>query len=126
MKLRWLLQEKDIRNDELILNKMDYTCYILTNPERKVLYTGVTDNLQRRILEHYQNRGQSNSFAGRYYCYCLVWYDTFPTMYEAINSEKYIKGKSRKWKESLIYENNPKWRFLNEDILGEWPPNKTV
>lgn len=59
-------------------------------------------------------------------CYFLIWYDAFPTIYEAIQAEKYIKGKSRKWKVALIEKANPKWRFLNKEVLGEWPPNKTL
>ena len=105
---------------------MDNATYIVTNPERKVLYTGVTNNLPRRIVEHYLKRGNNISYAGRYFCYCLIWYDVFPTMYEAIEAEKRIKGKSRNWKEKLIEENNPRWKFLNEEVLGEWPPRKTL
>ena len=50
----------------------------------------------------------------------------FPSAYEAIQCEKYIKGKTRKWKEELIKQTNPDWKFLNEIVLGEWPPNKTL
>lgn len=106
--------------------EMDNATYIVTNPERKVLYTGVTNNLPRRIVEHYLNRGNKKSFAGRYFCYCLIWYDVFPTMYEAIEAEKRIKGKSRVWKENRIAQYNPEWKFLNEEVLGEWPPRKTL
>jgi len=105
---------------------MENAVYIVTNPEQKVLYTGVTNNLSRRISEHYKSRGDRSTFAGRYFCYCLIWYDVFPTMYEAIQAEKRIKGKSRTWKEGLIKESNPDWTFMNEDILGEWPPKKTL
>ncbi|MGN8225607.1 GIY-YIG nuclease family protein [Gracilimonas sp. BCB1] len=105
---------------------MDNATYIVTNPERKVLYTGVTSSLPRRIVEHYLNRGNNKSYAGRYFCYCLIWYDVFPTMYEAIEAEKRIKGKSRAWKDELITRSNPRWKFLNEEILGEWPPRKTL
>src|SRR5690554_859583 len=111
----------------VLLNMKDeYYTYITTNPNRSVLYTGVTNNIQERIVKHYLNRGDAKTFAGRYYCYFLVWYDTFPTVYEAIQAEKYVKGKSRKWKEALIEKTNPKWRFLNKEVLGEWPPNKTI
>ena len=105
--------------------KSDYYTYITTNPNRTVLYTGVTNNIQERIVEHYLQRGKNKTFAGSHYCYCLIWYETFPTVDEAIQAEKYIKGKTRKWKEDLIAKTNPTWRFLNEEVLGEWPPNKT-
>ncbi|MEX0608272.1 MAG: GIY-YIG nuclease family protein [Balneolaceae bacterium] len=100
--------------------------YIATNPKKSSLYTGVTNNLQRRIVEHYLNRGNPESFAGKYYCYCLIWYDSFPTMGEAIQAEKYIKGKKRDWKMNLIAKDNPQWNMLNKSILGEWPPDKTL
>ncbi|HBX66133.1 MAG: endonuclease [Balneola sp.] len=99
--------------------------YIVTNPGRKVLYVGVTNDLRRRIVEHYLERGSQKSFAGRYYCFNLIWYDSFPSMHEAIQAEKRIKGKKRKWKEDLVSQINPSWNFLNKEVLGEWPPNKT-
>src|SRR5690554_439564 len=99
--------------------RREYYTYITTNPERKVLYTGVTNNLPKRLTEHYENRGTNKSFAGTYYCYCLVWYDIFSSSYEAICAEKIIKGKKRVWKEALIEAANPEWKFLNEEVLGE-------
>ena len=105
---------------------MNYATYILTNPNRKVLYTGVTSNLPKRLVEHYEERGNTKTFSGKYYCYCLIWYEVFPTMNEAIQAEKRIKGKKRSWKEDLINKNNPKWKFLNDIILGEWPPRQTI
>ena len=107
------------------MNKEFFT-YIVTNPNRSVLYTGMTNNLPHRIVQHYENRGKTETFAGKNFCYCLVWYEIFPTANEAIESEKYIKGKSRKWKNELIEKSNPKWKFLNEIVLGEWPPSKTL
>lgn len=104
----------------------EFYAYITTNPNRTVLYTGMTNNLQKRIVEHYLKRGNKKTFAGRNFCYCLVWYDTFPGSYEAIQAEKYIKGKKRKWKKELIEKTNPERKFLNEEVLGEWPPNKTL
>jgi putative endonuclease len=104
----------------------EFYAYITTNPNRTVLYTGVTNNLQKRLVEHYSNRGDKKTFAGTNFCYCLIWHESFPTSYEAIQAEKYIKGKKRKWKESLIEKINPEWKFLNQKILGEWPPNRTV
>jgi putative endonuclease len=105
---------------------MDYAVYITTNPNRRVLYTGTTNNLPRRLVEHYLWRGKTRTFAGKNYCYNLLYYDVFPTMMEAIAAEKRIKGKSRKWKEELVSEFNPDWKFLNKDVVGEWPPNKML
>lgn len=105
---------------------MDYAVYITTNPNRIVLYSGTTNNLPRRLVEHYLERGNSETFAGKNYCYNLVYYDVFPTMIEAIEAEKRIKGKSRNWKEELISEFNPDWEFLNIGVVGEWPPRKIL
>ena len=104
----------------------DFYTYILTNYSKSVLYAGTTNDLLNRLLIHYSNRGDSSSFVGKYSCYYLVWYDTFPTMDEAIEAEKLIKGKTRKWKEDLIKSFNPEWRFMNEEIVGVWPPNQEL
>lgn len=96
--------------------------YIVTNPSRTVLYTGITNNLERRLTEHYFNKGNSGSFAGTYFCYQLLFYEVFPTSYEAIQAEKYIKGKSRAKKEALIKEKNHSLAFLNRKVLRYWPP----
>ncbi|MBO6586839.1 MAG: GIY-YIG nuclease family protein [Gracilimonas sp.] len=105
---------------------MGHYTYIVTNPKKTTLYTGVTYDVRKRIIEHYLNRGESNTFAGKYHCYCLIWYEAFPTMREAIEAEKRIKGRSRKWKEALINEENPGWNCLNKVVLGEWPPKHTL
>ena len=49
----------------------NYYVYITTNPHKTVLYTGLTNDLRRRIIEHFNNRGNKNLFAGKYYCYYL-------------------------------------------------------
>ena len=105
--------------------KREFYVYIITNPERTVFYTGMTNNVARRLIEHYTNRGNPKTFAGRYYCYCLLYVETFPSALEAIQAEKYIKGKNRKWKEALIKETNLNFRFLNKDVVGIWPPTST-
>ena len=89
----------------------DYYVYITTNPGKTVLYTGVTNDLKRRLFEHYQNRGKKTSFAGRYYCYKLVYFEQFSDINEAIAREKEIKGLNRKKKEKLIANKNPNWNF---------------
>ena len=96
--------------------------YIVTNYERTVMYTGVTNNLAQRLKEHYENRGQEKTFAGKYYCYNLVYYEYTTYIYNAIYREKEIKNMSRALKIAMITAVNPKWAFLNRDICGEWPP----
>ena len=100
--------------------------YILTNPGKTTLYIGVTNNLAARLAEHWDNRNSRPSFAGRYFCYNLIYYETFPQMPMAIAREKQIKKWSREKKEALINLKNPEWIFFNEQICGQWPPVKTL
>ncbi|MBO6523895.1 MAG: GIY-YIG nuclease family protein [Balneolaceae bacterium] len=102
--------------------EQEYYVYIVTNPSRTTLYTGMTNHLERRLIEHYQNKGNKKTFAGRYFCYQLIYYEVFSNSYEAIKAEKYIKGKSRNKKEAIVLEMNPSLAFLNKKVLGYWPP----
>lgn len=65
------------------------------------------------MREHYENRGEGESFAGRYYCFKLVYYECFNTAWEAIEREKEIKKWRREKKNALIESVNPSWYFLN-------------
>ncbi len=90
----------------------NYIVYIITNPGKTVLYTGVTNDLETRMQQHYENRGNRKSFAGRYYCYQLLYYQRFSDVAQAIAWEKEIKDMSRVRKEALINQDNPQWHFL--------------
>jgi len=103
-------------------NRHEYYVYIVTNPERNVLYIGVTNNLAIRLMEHYANRGQFKTFAGRYYCYNLIYYKAFQYINSAIAREKEIKGWRRQKKLDLVKTMNPDWIFLNERFCIHWPP----
>jgi putative endonuclease len=46
----------------------NYFIYITTNPEKEVLYIGITNDLKRRLFEHQENKGNPETFAGKYYC----------------------------------------------------------
>ncbi|MFZ1808514.1 MAG: GIY-YIG nuclease family protein [Cyclobacteriaceae bacterium] len=105
------------------MNLHSYYTYITTNPAKKVLYTGMTNDLAQRMVEHYLNRGQPKTFAGRYYCYLLVYYEEFQWVQDALAREKEIKGWTRNKKLKLILETNPSMNFLNASIMGIWPPN---
>ncbi|WP_420577159.1 GIY-YIG nuclease family protein [Ekhidna sp.] len=100
----------------------NYFAYITTNPRKTVLYTGMSNDLEQRVVEHFLNRGNPRTFAGRYYCYFLLYYERFPTPSQAIEREDEIKAMTRKEKEELIATENPNWHFLNSSIM-EWPPN---
>ncbi|MCB9226695.1 MAG: GIY-YIG nuclease family protein [Chitinophagales bacterium] len=93
--------------------------YILTNKSNNVLYTGVTSNLQSRMFEHI-NKVFLNSFTAKYNCYKLVYYKQFSSIDEAIQNEKYIKGKKREYKINLITDNNPNWNNLYETEVKFW------
>ena len=96
----------------------DYFVYITTNPKKSVLYIGMTENLQRRLDQHYQDsRKTKNSFAGKYNCYHLIYYEKFESPSKAIAREKTLKKWRREKKEVLITEFNPDWTFLEIDIL---------
>ena len=77
-----------------------------------MLYTGVTNDLKVRLLQHYQNKGKSKTFAGKYYCYKLLYFEAYMDINQAIAREKEIKNLSREKKEELIATKNPKWNFL--------------
>ncbi len=101
----------------------DYTffVYIITNPTKSVLYTGFTNNLEQRLVEHYMNRGKKKTFAGRYYCYYLLYYEVHQYVYNAMDREKEIKGWTRAKKLDLIKLENEKLLFLNKELM-DWPP----
>ncbi len=103
-----------------------YYVYILTNYSKSVYYTGVTNNLEQRIIEHYLRRGNTISFTGRYHAYYLLYYECCNYINNSIAREKEIKGWKRIKKEKLIKEFNPTLKFLNEELFGQWPPKENI
>ncbi|HEV8080941.1 MAG TPA: GIY-YIG nuclease family protein [Chitinophagaceae bacterium] len=108
----------------MIINKTAYSVYILTNYTKKVLYKGITNNLEVRIIEHYLQAGNSKTFTGKYYVYFLLYFEDYKYVNEAIAREKEIKGWTRIKKENLIRLMNPEFKFLNVELFGKWPPDK--
>ena len=94
----------------------NFYVYITTNPIKTVLYVGVTNDLSRRLFEHTENKGKPQTFAGKYYCHNLVYYEHFTHIEYAIEREKEIKKWNRKKKEALIATLNPQWVFLNNEV----------
>ena len=90
----------------------NFYVYILTNKTKTVLYTGVTNNLKRRLEEH-NAKINPNSFTARYNVEFLVYYERFGWIQQAIAREKEIKLLRRDLKLELIKEFNPKMEFLN-------------
>jgi len=91
-----------------------YYVYIMTNQWNTVLYTGVTNDLKRRIQEHKDKTIQG--FTKRYHVDKLVYYEDTESIENAILREKQIKGGSRKDKVQLINSLNSEWRDLSEEI----------
>jgi putative endonuclease len=89
---------------------------LITNKNEKVLYTGITSNLQSRIYEH-KTKAHPKSFAAKFNVDRLVYYEEFHSIEEAIAREKQLKAGSRKKKLVLINRFNPEWNDLYEDIL---------
>ena len=98
------------------MSNHNYFIYITTNPTKTVLYIGVTNDLNTRLKEHYENRGKPKTFAGKYYCYHLIYWERFQYIEHAIEREKELKKWSRIKKEHLINSFNPEWAFLNKEI----------
>ena len=111
---------------KMFLSTRQYYVYILTNYKKAVLYTGVTNNLEQRIIEHYLDRGNVKTFTGRYNAFYLLYYECTQYVNNAIAREKEIKGWSRKKKIELINSFNPHWKFLNYELFGEWPSKETA
>ena len=99
--------------------------YIITKSTKSVLYTGFNNHLEQRLIEHYMNRGKKETFAGRYYCYQLLYYEVHQYVNNAMEREHEIKGWRRSKKLDLIKSENPKLHFLNKEIM-DWPPEGLI
>ncbi len=86
----------------------------MTNKHNSVLYTGVTNDLKKRVFEH-KNKFVPG-FTGYYNVNKLVWYEVSEEAYSAISREKQIKSGSREKKIDLVNILNPDWNDLYEDI----------
>ena len=91
--------------------------YILSDANNKILYTGVTSDLLKRVWEHKNHVVEG--FTQKYNVTKLVYYEEGEDIYSAISREKQIKGKLRKKKIALIEKVNPDWRDLYLDLINE-------
>ncbi|HYE11943.1 MAG TPA: GIY-YIG nuclease family protein [Patescibacteria group bacterium] len=91
-----------------------YYVYILANWSNKVLYTGVTNDLERRLYEH-KNK-LIKGFTEKYNVNKLVYFDTTTDVRAAIEREKQIKGWTRHKKDDLVNSINPQWKDLSENF----------
>jgi putative endonuclease len=86
-----------LRHEASNMNKKKFYVYIITNANNTVLYTGITNNLKERIIEHYRGKESSKSFTAKYHCY-LLFYDGYDYVTNTIAREKEIEGWTRKRK----------------------------
>ena len=95
---------------------MEYYVYILANRTNTTIYTGVTNDLFRRLEEH-RAHADPKSFTARYHVTKLVYFEQTTDAYAAIEREKQIKGWNRKRKNQLVESKNPKWEDLLPRLL---------
>jgi putative endonuclease len=98
------------------MSDRQYAVYILTNAHHTVLYTGVTNDLQRRVLEH--RSGTGSVFTRKYKVRLLVYFELGDDIGQAIYREKQIKAGSRQDKVDLINRFNPEWKDLFGDLFA--------
>ena len=91
-----------------------YYVYIMTNKNNRVLYTGITNDLKRRVYEHKEKL--VGGFTKKYNLSKLVYYEIFEDPENAILREKKIKAGSRQKKIDLINALNGKWQDLYDEI----------
>lgn len=92
----------------------DYFVYIITNASNSTIYTGMTSNLERRLVEH--KHKLIPGFSSKYNLIKLVYLNRFTDVKEAISWEKRIKGWRRDKKDELINKDNPRWDDLGRNI----------
>jgi len=92
----------------------DFYVYILTNYTNKVMYIGMTNDLERRLYEHKNHLIEG--FTSRYNVTKLVYAEQMHDVRDAIDREKQLKGWSRAKKNALVESVNPEWR----DLSLEW------
>ena len=90
-----------------------YYIYILASQKNGTLYIGVTNDLERRVLEHKQKINEG--FTSKYDVNRLVYFESFQYINDAILREKRLKKWNRQWKINLIEEENKEWNDLSED-----------
>lgn len=93
---------------------MRFFVYILASRKHGTLYTGVTNDIGRRVWEHREKA--SEGFTARYGVSRLVYYEGFDRIIDAIAREKRLKRRPRAWKIQAIEQANPEWADLYEDL----------
>ena len=94
---------------------MQYFVYILASKRNGTLYTGVTNNLIKRVYEHRHNL--MASFTQAYNVHLLVYFEVHQHIETAIKREKIIKHWKRDWRIELIEKNNKEWKDLYSSLV---------
>ena len=94
--------------------------YFMSNTNNKVLYIGVTSDLEKRVWEH-KNSSDKRGFTYRYKCNKLVYYEVFGDIKYAIEREKQLKNWKRDWKNDLVSKDNPDWLDIDLGDCGSSP-----
>lgn len=97
------------------MREHEYFVYIMTNRINTVLYTGVTNHLQRRVLQH--RSGKGGVFTRKYHINKLVYFEMTDDIEAAIAREKQIKDGSRQDKIDLVQSINPDWNDLYTELF---------
>ncbi|MDZ7832204.1 MAG: GIY-YIG nuclease family protein [Desulfobacterales bacterium] len=96
------------------MNEKQFYVYILTNWNNRVMYTGITSDLKKRIYQH-QNKS-ADGFTQKYNVFKLVYFETVKEVRSAIAREKEIKGWRRSKKDQLVSQTNPEWKDLSFEL----------
>jgi putative endonuclease len=94
---------------------MNCFVYMVASSRNGTLYVGVTSDLVKRVFQH--KNDVADGFTKKYRVHDLVWFESTPSIEEAVRKEKQIKDWKRAWKIALIEKENPQWRDLYADIL---------
>ncbi len=92
-----------------------YYVNILANKRNGTLYTGITNDLVKKVYEHKNNLVEG--FTKKYNIHMLVYYESTQNIMSAITKEKQIKAWKRTWKLNLIEKMNPDWNNLYDKII---------
>ncbi len=94
---------------------MAFYVYIVTNKKYGVLYTGMTDDINKRAWMHREHI--LPGFSDKYNCERLVWYEVHESRENAFTRERQIKEWKRAWKIEMIENMNPSWNDLAEELI---------
>ncbi|MBI2310159.1 GIY-YIG nuclease family protein [Candidatus Collierbacteria bacterium] len=98
------------------MQEQSFCVYLMSNPGRTVLYTGVTRNLIKRVWQHKEK--VADGFTKKYNVTDMVYYEILDSPIEAIEREKQIKSWSRKRKNRLVEAENSSWKDLYDEIVS--------